>query len=239
MAKIIALTTGMADQNKLSGNVGFRFWFWEEFRQYAEEVDLDFDPNLTPLHVVLPTATVGDWQDNLLTQLEGIQCSLLHLEFQPINHLQEHNSYFYENAVRYRKKVIESLRGHLDRSNWGSLIITGLAQDECQVILDLHLHLDMEIAYPVTDTNSVSTEVKTIFKRATNQQGTQMNVCIARNINGITINPHEYILDENGDIRFFTDEEAAKNFLLEHGFNDEQISWMHFKQKKDVLGVES
>ena len=55
-------------------------------------------------------------------------------------------------------------------------------------------------------------------------------VCIGRHINGISINPLEYLLDESGQVKLFTDEAAAKAHLSELGCSDEDAYWMVFKQ---------
>ncbi len=54
-------------------------------------------------------------------------------------------------------------------------------------------------------------------------------VIVGRHINGICLNPLEYLLDETGDIKKFVDEAAAKMFLKEQGYKDEDIEWFVFK----------
>lgn len=54
------------------------------------------------------------------------------------------------------------------------------------------------------------------------------SVCIGRHINGITINPLEFILDDDGNERVFDNEETAKAWLVEMGFSDEEIYWLKF-----------
>lgn len=55
-------------------------------------------------------------------------------------------------------------------------------------------------------------------------------VIVGRHINGITINPLEYLLNDNGDEMTFGTEEEAKTFLKENGFSDDDIYWLHFEQ---------
>lgn len=167
MSKRIVLTTGNADLNKLSGNVGFSHWFFNEFIDYADSTGTPYDHESAPLHIVLPVASVGDWQDTMLDQLEAIHCSRLHIEFQPHDHLGKTSDFFLKNANIYRKRIIDSLRERLDRSNWGHIIITGLTQDDCLDIIDLHLRLDVTVDYPVLWRDSVHEEVKTLYRRAT------------------------------------------------------------------------
>ena len=54
-------------------------------------------------------------------------------------------------------------------------------------------------------------------------------VVIGRHIDGITINPLEYVLDKDGKAREFEDVGAAKAFLRDHGFTDDEIYWFVFK----------
>lgn len=61
-------------------------------------------------------------------------------------------------------------------------------------------------------------------------QNMNTQVCIGRHINGISINPLEYLLDESGQVKVFTDEAAAKAHLETIGINGEDAYWMVFKQ---------
>lgn len=54
-------------------------------------------------------------------------------------------------------------------------------------------------------------------------------VIVGRHINGITINPVEYILDDAGKEMQFANIEAAKTFLKEEGFTDGDIEWLLFE----------
>jgi len=54
-------------------------------------------------------------------------------------------------------------------------------------------------------------------------------VIIGRHIDGITINPLEYLLDDSGDEMEFDNEESAKRFLREQGFTDDEIYWLAFE----------
>jgi len=56
----------------------------------------------------------------------------------------------------------------------------------------------------------------------------KMKVVIGRHINGITINPLEYLLDEDEEPMIFESEEIAKDFLKEKGFTDDDIYWFIF-----------
>lgn len=56
-----------------------------------------------------------------------------------------------------------------------------------------------------------------------------MSFCIARPINGITINPQEYVLDDNNEVMKFDTEASANEYLKGHGYTDEQIECMLIK----------
>ena len=62
-------------------------------------------------------------------------------------------------------------------------------------------------------------------------------VIVGRHINGITINPLEYLLDGNGDPTEFTNEESAKSYLREQGLTDEDIYWLVFEEVPASGGV--
>jgi len=53
-------------------------------------------------------------------------------------------------------------------------------------------------------------------------------IIVGRHINGITINPLEYILDDDGNEMEFENEEAAKDFLKQQGLTDDEIYWLTF-----------
>ena len=55
-------------------------------------------------------------------------------------------------------------------------------------------------------------------------------IVVGRHVNGITINPLEYLLDDEGDLMTFESEEKAKEFLAEKGFSEEDMYWMVFDE---------
>ena len=55
-------------------------------------------------------------------------------------------------------------------------------------------------------------------------------ITVGRHINGITLNPLEYLLDNDGNEMEFENEDAAKAFLKERGFTDDEIYWFAFEQ---------
>ena len=55
---------------------------------------------------------------------------------------------------------------------------------------------------------------------------------VGRHINGITLNDIEYLLDEHGEIIHFFNENAAKAFLHEKGYSDEEMYWLVFEEEQ-------
>lgn len=55
---------------------------------------------------------------------------------------------------------------------------------------------------------------------------------VGRHINGITLNDIEYLLDEHGEIMHFSNENAAKAFLYEKGYSDEEMYWLVFEEEQ-------
>ena len=55
-------------------------------------------------------------------------------------------------------------------------------------------------------------------------------VIVGRHINGITLNPLEYLLDNGGNAMEFDNENSAKAFLKENGLTDDEIYWLAFEQ---------
>ena len=56
-------------------------------------------------------------------------------------------------------------------------------------------------------------------------------VFIGRPINGITLNPLEYLLDDGGDVMEFDTEEAAKAFLKDKGLTDDELDLLVFRER--------
>lgn len=56
-----------------------------------------------------------------------------------------------------------------------------------------------------------------------------MGIIVGRHIEEITLNPLEYILDDNNEIMIFNSIKNAKEFLKKHGFTDEEISYFTFE----------
>jgi hypothetical protein len=54
-------------------------------------------------------------------------------------------------------------------------------------------------------------------------------IIVGKHINGITINPLEYLLDDDGKVMEFINEDAAKAFLKEKGLPDDEIYRLVFE----------
>lgn len=55
-------------------------------------------------------------------------------------------------------------------------------------------------------------------------------IIVGRHINGITLNPLEYLLDDNNEPMIFDSEKEVKDFLKSKGFSDEEIYWLVFEE---------
>lgn len=55
---------------------------------------------------------------------------------------------------------------------------------------------------------------------------------VGRHINGITLNDIEYLLDEHGEIMYFSNENVAKAFLYEKGYSDEEMYYLVFEEEQ-------
>ena len=55
-------------------------------------------------------------------------------------------------------------------------------------------------------------------------------VIVGRFINGIVLNPVEWLLDEDDCVRIFDDMDAAKQFLRENGFTDDDMEGLVFRE---------
>ena len=57
-------------------------------------------------------------------------------------------------------------------------------------------------------------------------------IIIGRHINGVAINPREYLLDNVGKVRKFETEDAAKAFLTEKGYTEDDLDAIVFETVK-------
>jgi hypothetical protein len=55
-------------------------------------------------------------------------------------------------------------------------------------------------------------------------------VIVGRHINGITINPLEYLLDDEGNEMLFDSEESAEEYLRLAGMTEDEIYWFVFEE---------
>jgi len=55
-------------------------------------------------------------------------------------------------------------------------------------------------------------------------------VIVGRHINGITINPLEYLLDDEGNEMLFDSEESAREYLKQQGMAEDEMYWMVFEE---------
>lgn len=57
-----------------------------------------------------------------------------------------------------------------------------------------------------------------------------MGVIVGRHIEGITINPLEYLLDDECEPVVFESEEQARQYLIRNGSSEEDLYWMVFEE---------
>jgi hypothetical protein len=68
-----------------------------------------------------------------------------------------------------------------------------------------------------------------------------MKVKVGRHIEGISLNPLEYVLDgPDGEIKWFDSKEQAIEFLKEAGASDDDIYWFSFigEDEQDIDDTE-
>ena len=73
-------------------------------------------------------------------------------------------------------------------------------------------------------TNEMQAEVHSLLDEH------KTKICIGRPINGITINPLEFVLDDDGEVKTFENEDVARDFLKRNGFTDEDIDYLTFQE---------
>ena len=61
-------------------------------------------------------------------------------------------------------------------------------------------------------------------------------IIVGRHINGVTLNPLEYILDESDEFMEFKSKTVAKAYLREKGFTNKDFEWLVFETVEDKKG---
>ena len=61
---------------------------------------------------------------------------------------------------------------------------------------------------------------------------------VSRPINGIALNPHEYLLGDNDEVLLFTSRELAKAHLLSFGMTPEEIETLDISEYTPPEGAE-
>ena len=59
-------------------------------------------------------------------------------------------------------------------------------------------------------------------------------VTVSRPINGISLNEHEFLLDEKGEVMKFDSLTAASDFLKGMGMTGEEIYYLTFNEEEEV-----
>lgn len=59
---------------------------------------------------------------------------------------------------------------------------------------------------------------------------------IGRHINGVILNPLEYLLDENDEIMYFDHYHEADQFLLDHGYTESDLDSFVFEEVEIING---
>lgn len=55
-------------------------------------------------------------------------------------------------------------------------------------------------------------------------------IIVGRHIEGITINPLEYVLDDDGDVIVWDSEKDAREWLAERGVTEEEMYYLVFEE---------
>lgn len=60
--------------------------------------------------------------------------------------------------------------------------------------------------------------------------GIRKYICVGRYIEGITLNPYEWVLEKNQDVKLFVSEAEAKAYLKTNGYTDKEMEFFKFEE---------
>lgn len=55
-------------------------------------------------------------------------------------------------------------------------------------------------------------------------------ICVGKHIEGITLNPYEWLLEKGQDVKLFESEAEAKIYLKANGYTDEDMEFFKFEE---------
>lgn len=60
--------------------------------------------------------------------------------------------------------------------------------------------------------------------------GIRKYICIGRHIEGITLNPYEWLVEKGWKVKLFENEVEAKAYLRTNGYTDEEMEFLKFEE---------
>lgn len=60
--------------------------------------------------------------------------------------------------------------------------------------------------------------------------GIRKYICIGRHIEGITLNPYEWLVEKGWKVKLFENEVEAKAYLKTNGYTDEEMEFLKFEE---------
>lgn len=60
--------------------------------------------------------------------------------------------------------------------------------------------------------------------------GIRKYICIGRHIEGITLNPYEWLMEKGRKVKLFENEVEAKAYLITNGYTDEEMEFLKFEE---------
>lgn len=60
--------------------------------------------------------------------------------------------------------------------------------------------------------------------------GIRKYICVGNHIEGITLNPYEWLLEKGQDVKLFESEAEAKIYLKTNGYTDEDMEFLKFEE---------
>lgn len=80
--------------------------------------------------------------------------------------LGQSSKYIPDLILEHREGQISGLRERLERSNWSGIVLTGLSQEDCEGVIDLHLDVKQKVEmFKEAPVRRVSDHVSVVFER--------------------------------------------------------------------------
>lgn len=140
-----------------------------------------------------------------------------------------------ETENNFTQEQLDSVKGDINGESLVGRIIDGTVAIAKTVTESTHPDSDVTVKSVVNDNGVIAVDIEAKERPVTELIEIKVTYAtsgyaIGRHQEGITINPLEYVLNDDGSVKYLPSEEAAKDFAVSIGLNPEAVVIKHFPE---------